>query len=198
MSDTIFGKRLKQLREEKKMNQKEFAKVLGVTPATLSTYEKSGKYPAVPKLIEMAKKADVSIDWLLGLSNTNAKEFDIKNYGEVFSIITALHNCSYLHIDVNGNYDPTDDCNYFSLTISDDHYGNSFLVSLLQKYVKIHKSYEENIIDKEFLDLWINTQLNSDVLNKPFEEVIQEEIEKERQQKNSIYYDSADDEDLPF
>lgn len=70
----ILAKRLKQIRTEKGMTQKEFAQEMGFTSTTLSAYENNLKKPSLDLMLEVAKKCDVSLDWLCGLSDTQFKQ----------------------------------------------------------------------------------------------------------------------------
>ena len=66
-----FGDLLSELRRDKKMTQNDLAKVLFVSPGTISNYENNIHFPDVPKLIQMAKYFGVTTDYILGLSSCN-------------------------------------------------------------------------------------------------------------------------------
>lgn len=66
-----FGDLLSELRRDKKMTQDDLAKVLFVSPGTISNYENNIHFPDVPKLIQMAKYFGVTTDYILGLSSCN-------------------------------------------------------------------------------------------------------------------------------
>lgn len=61
-----FGNRLKQARENKGYNQKQFADRLGVTPTRLNYWEKDKREPDVAIIKQIAQILDVSSDWLIG------------------------------------------------------------------------------------------------------------------------------------
>ena len=61
-----FGNRLKQARENKGYNQKQFAEHLGVTPTRLNYWEKDKREPDVAIIKQIAQILDVSSDWLIG------------------------------------------------------------------------------------------------------------------------------------
>lgn len=63
-----FGELLKELREDKKISQKELAKKIYVTVGTISNYENNQHYPDIEKLIMLADYFNVSTDYLLGRS----------------------------------------------------------------------------------------------------------------------------------
>lgn len=62
-----FGKRLKLLRTEKKMTQKELGMALGIRNSVISFYEVGERIPSPEVLIKVAKYFRVSTDYLLGL-----------------------------------------------------------------------------------------------------------------------------------
>lgn len=60
-----FKDRLKILREIKGFKQREIADYIGVTRTTISGYETKGYQPSHEKLLRIARKLDVSIDYLV-------------------------------------------------------------------------------------------------------------------------------------
>ena len=61
-----FGELVRELREDKKMTQKDLAKKICVTIGTISNYENDQHFPDVEKLVMIADCFDVTIDYLLG------------------------------------------------------------------------------------------------------------------------------------
>ena len=64
--DTIFGKRLKELREERGVSQPALAKELGVSRAIVSLWENGLREPTLSNLVAIADYFDESIDYLAG------------------------------------------------------------------------------------------------------------------------------------
>jgi repressor LexA len=62
----MIGVRLKQLREEKRMTQKELADLLQLTPKAISFYELGERQPSNEILVKLANYFHVSADYLLG------------------------------------------------------------------------------------------------------------------------------------
>ena len=62
-------KRLRDIREDRDLNQKELADVLGVHQTTYSSYEIGKLSLTVVVLIKLAKYYKVSVDYLLGLTD---------------------------------------------------------------------------------------------------------------------------------
>ena len=62
----ILGKRLKELRMLKRLNQSDVAKVLRIERSTYGKYETGDSSPDYDKLIKLAEFFEVSVDYLLG------------------------------------------------------------------------------------------------------------------------------------
>lgn len=68
----IFATRLQERRKALNLSQKALGDKIGVTPQTISAYEKSGsgekgKMPTLDKAIALAEKLEVSLDYLCGI-----------------------------------------------------------------------------------------------------------------------------------
>lgn len=81
-----FSNRLKALRSQLGLSQRDFAQKVGITASALSTYENGQKNPSVNVAVKIASEFNVSLDWLCGLKGTpkifipdNATPFDLQN-----------------------------------------------------------------------------------------------------------------------
>jgi transcriptional regulator with XRE-family HTH domain len=63
-------RKLKELREQRRLNQEGLAMKLSVSQSTISAYEVGERTPDLETLISIANFFDVSIDYLVGLSET--------------------------------------------------------------------------------------------------------------------------------
>ncbi len=61
-----FGELLAELRQDRKMTQRDLAHILHVSVGTISNYENNVHFPDVEKLIELADFFGVTTDYLLG------------------------------------------------------------------------------------------------------------------------------------
>ncbi|SDJ62270.1 helix-turn-helix domain-containing protein [Paenibacillus naphthalenovorans] len=62
--------RLRKLREKKGISQTEAAKRLGIVRTTYSNYESGNREPDIETIEKIARFYDVSVDYLLGISDT--------------------------------------------------------------------------------------------------------------------------------
>ena len=65
----ILGQRLKELREEKGLTQKEIVEKFQIHSVTYLHYEKAQREPPLSLLADFAVFFGVSVDYLLGLEN---------------------------------------------------------------------------------------------------------------------------------
>lgn len=63
----MIGERLQELRKDHGISQAEFAKILGVSHYTVSSYECNRSDPDDKSKIVIARLFDISVDYLLGL-----------------------------------------------------------------------------------------------------------------------------------
>ena len=62
--------RIKELRENKKESQQKLAMLLNVSQTMISRYELEQAYPDIEMLIKLAQHFGVSVDYLIGLSES--------------------------------------------------------------------------------------------------------------------------------
>lgn len=68
-----FSHRLRELRREKKLKQREMAEVCGMKLRGYQGYEYGECYPNVPGLVFLADYFNVSLDYLMGRSDVREK-----------------------------------------------------------------------------------------------------------------------------
>lgn len=71
-----LGDRLKALRTNKHMTQRQLAQLLGVTKSMVSAYETGIRYPSYDILIRLAGIFGVTTDYLLGRENRRCVSVD--------------------------------------------------------------------------------------------------------------------------
>ena len=70
-----MGEKLRSLRTEKKLTQKQVADRIGLAISAVSSYESGSRYPSYDALIKLARIFHVSTDYLLGL--TDKRNIDV-------------------------------------------------------------------------------------------------------------------------
>lgn len=74
----MFAERLKALREEKRLNQKELAAEIDISNGSISYYEKAERLPDIETAYKLSKFFGVSADYLIGLTDVKTSNIDIK------------------------------------------------------------------------------------------------------------------------
>lgn len=85
METNILGNRIKTLRLEANLTQEEFGKPYSLKKSTVSQYESGSSRPDDELKKRIALNYNVSLDWLMGLT-------DIRNYNDDPSVTIALHS----------------------------------------------------------------------------------------------------------
>ena len=89
MNESI-STRIKEVRKSLHMSQVEFAKFLGITQATVSGIESGNQIPGTDTALKIAKKCNVSMDWLCGLSSKKSAPGTPETYSDVAGLLIAL------------------------------------------------------------------------------------------------------------
>ena len=64
MQKSSISEKIKELRTNLEMNQKNFSAAIGIRQSTLSSYENGIVTPSNEELLTIAQKFHVSLDWL--------------------------------------------------------------------------------------------------------------------------------------
>jgi len=89
-----FGKRLKKLREDKEMTQRQLAEILGIGASTLAMYEIDKRSPDHNMLLKLANYFNVSTDYLLGRTDEPSPKDDVRqhvNDDDALEYLDELH-----------------------------------------------------------------------------------------------------------
>ena len=70
----IFISRLDQVRKEKGLTQSKLASKAGITKSAMSCYIRRKRIPRGDILVSIARALDVSIDYLVGISNVKKRQ----------------------------------------------------------------------------------------------------------------------------
>ncbi len=105
---SILSERLKQLREEKELMQKEIASFLNISTSAYGFYEQDKRTPTPDVLSKLADYFNVSVDYLLGKTNTrnSSSKYSTPNKKEQKDHDTFLEDAKALFM--NGELDEDD------------------------------------------------------------------------------------------
>lgn len=86
-----MGNKLKELRKQKRLTQKQVADRIGLAISAVSSYEAGTRYPSYDVLIKLARIFHVSTDYLLGM--TDKQEIDVAGLNtEEIEVVLQLVN----------------------------------------------------------------------------------------------------------
>ena len=66
---STFPARLQEVREKRGLSKKQLAETLQITPRAYQYYEEGKREPPYDRLVDLARELDISIDYLLGLTD---------------------------------------------------------------------------------------------------------------------------------
>ena len=81
----VFGKKLKELRKEKRLTQEQLSKVLNVSKTTICQWETHKQEACLDDIVKIAQLFDVTTDFLLGLEDESGIKTYINNSFNNFS-----------------------------------------------------------------------------------------------------------------
>lgn len=137
-NSVLFSERLKRARADKNMKQSELAQAIGVSAATISSYERNEgtKIPSLDKAVLLSEILGVSLDWLCGKETKETidyTDFDAKMYMTALVIVLSEMSSK---VTAKGN-----EC---TITIDNDALG-----AFPQKIENLLKVYHDKSLDTE-------------------------------------------------
>lgn len=90
-----MGEKLKSLRLEKNLTQKQIADRIGLAVSAVSSYESGSRYPSYDVLVKLSRIFHVSTDYLLGI--TDKRNVDVTGLNDneielVSQLVDMLRN----------------------------------------------------------------------------------------------------------
>lgn len=157
----LLGQRLKILRKNYNLNQKEFSKKINISSATLSAYEIGAKNPSTAVLKKIHEEFNVSIDWICGLSNRESTEIKIEKYSDIIKVLLSIDN--NMNLSIKQNLDSPSGAISF-----DDDELNHYLLELK----KFKDLYKNNSIDASIYTACIEKLLRDSDIYISLDDVI--------------------------
>lgn len=149
-----FSSRIKELRGSCNLTQFEFAEKIGATQATLSSYENSNKTPSLDIVKNIAESFNVSIDWLLGLSDIVDITSKPRTYSDIARMLFKLEEADLCGFSISTFEDNYTDAYHCNISAED-----SLLVNFFNEWKKMKDLHDNKTIDNELYDLWIEKTL---------------------------------------
>lgn len=97
----MISTRLKSLREDADLSQKELAKLLGVSPSTIGMYEAGKRTPDSEMLTRICDFFNITVDYLIGRSNIKNPKCSTYNKEEQNPITDDEKNILNLYKKLN-------------------------------------------------------------------------------------------------
>jgi len=95
---TSFANRLKIIREEKKISREELATKVGTSAPIIGRYEREERTPSIDTAKKIAEALQVSLDYLVGDSNTIIKDKKMMYRLELLQKISKAERDTILHV----------------------------------------------------------------------------------------------------
>ena len=170
----VFAERLRWLRKETGLSQYAFSQMIGVANMSVVYYENGDRLPDAEIISRIAKAADVSSDWLLGLTDVKSVSpavHDVCNYTGLSETATEVlhflnsYSTALGHITlslINDAIEKLKNCgryngeaDYVSLAIFIDNFKDVLATSLRLKSIQSNGIDASELLEKEisFCDL---------------------------------------------
>ena len=151
--ENSFSKNIKELRTSLKLTQSEFAKEIGTTQATLSSYENTDKLPSIDILMTIAHKYQVSLDWLCGLSSNKDATFSIVTYSDLINLFSSMSNLPNLDIKFSNSTQSDDD--YSHHTVANFQINDQIIINFFSEWLDVLALCQKSPSGKKLYDIWI-------------------------------------------
>ncbi|WP_394524339.1 helix-turn-helix domain-containing protein [Lacrimispora sp. JR3] len=184
--------RLKQFREENKLKQKEMYEAMQCSQAAYSSYEnvKSDKVPSIEMLLNLHEQYDISIDWLLGIDDTETikKKKELKTIGDIIESLFLIEDATQTSISAmeetryDLSYDGAKpyDVTLYGLCFESNFYYGEYLNDFMKEWNETKEFCRGKEIGTTMYELW-----KKDIIQK-------------NKNKNIDPFDDLPDEGLPF
>jgi transcriptional regulator with XRE-family HTH domain len=160
MQESSIAEKIKELRTDFKMNQKNFAESIGIKQSTLSSYENGVVTPSNDVLLTIAKKFHVSLDWLFGLSESKVQ---ISTLSDIIWVLLQMNESAELRYEVEVNNHLTNDVEneqerwYAGIKFygnDKEHSLNADMCNFLADLQENRESLESYFTGKDMYEMW--------------------------------------------
>jgi transcriptional regulator with XRE-family HTH domain len=189
--ESMFTVRLKEMRTERGLTQKELAKQAGMAIASYSGYELGEKNPPLPSAIRLAQALNVSLDWLCGYAASTEAE-GLESRGDVVQVLIALDKTG-LRMLPGADAIPAredkmldEDEIFYLEDLAQREYADTFgafggvalshrgilnisdvpLAQFFKKWAALREQFRNGTLDEELYQLWYEKQI-AELKNSP-------------------------------
>lgn len=146
-----FARNLRELREQAGMSQKSLAEKVGVTPTTISAYEKNIKNPSLENALAIADALNVFLGDMCG----EVGEVYLRTYGDLLRMIYVVYRAGKgYHFSSKIEVDKKNDTAIIQGMGFDSNTVNHFM----KDWRRIAEMRFNNTIDDELVDAWLEKQ----------------------------------------
>ena len=147
----ILSKRIKELRQEKNLTQRQLAEKANTTATSISAYEKGQKTPSIEVLCNIATVLETSVDWLCG----NEVSKPICTYADIIkSLLSALADIDFIIIDCEDDFE----YRFGEIDGTFIDIRDKVIEQFLKEYRKMKSVHDEGIINDDMLNSWLDGQ----------------------------------------
>ena len=167
MQNMTLGERIQYLRKSMKMSQKDFAVFLEIPQPSLSAYENNRNSPTVDVLINIAKKCNISLDWLCGISTYQHQLSSLSDIGDFLYSLLDINEIGVdieIHDKLFNDIETPEDRWYTRLTFygnDKEHKYNADLCFLIDRVYKSYEDFTTYAIDQDMYELTKERNRNS-------------------------------------
>ncbi len=160
----IFAKRLRQLRDEKELRQKDLAEKLGYARTTIANYEQASRLPPLDTLFKIADYFQVSMDYLLGRTDVKltAAQVIYERLKVPILIIDpetgGIFDCNELAVNFYGyNKSQLLKMKIYSINILDNNTITSKINEIIKQQQNTYK-FKHKLVDGSIKDVRVFTE----------------------------------------
>lgn len=149
---SLISIRLKELRNNLGLTQKEFAELINVSTVSISSYETGTKTPSLDMMINISQKCGVSIDWLCGLSENKSAENVFMTYRDIINVLFNIDKYTDIILE-------TDEATERTSISFEDFTLNDFLGEWSDATNVLYNTSINRNITKAMYDSWVKSKL---------------------------------------
>ena len=161
MDKKQFVSRLKQVKEQHNLKQREMYEAMGCSQAAYSSYENpnNNKFPSLEHLYNLSQKFNISIDWLLGIETGSKEQNSYYTLADIIHGLFWMDKFRNIKIDsynqrVPLNYDEDYEMDIYYLSFFKDNEIDNELNDFLKEWKEAKEFCQGKSVGNTMLSLW--------------------------------------------